>query len=349
MSLHEYLQAIPKVELNVRLIGTLKLQTLKMITNQNNIVNEEKNLEELLTFFDDPDVTQIETMTKTYASWIRYPEDVAHIVYDMGVSLSKQNVKYAEVTVVPNHYLTHGTMSFEVFLDALNDGRDRAERGWGVKLNWILAIPRDNPRVGDDVARWVTGSAGKSGNVVAIGLIGNEDVQPIGQFRRPFQTAQKKFVGRVAQLSKEEKSAENFVEALEELEPERLDYPYIAGADDDVKSALRQAELPVQFSIARDKAKNEFPLQSLFDDDLRLVLGAEMPTFYGADLTDEYRRAVEDCDINIEDLETIMLNSIHFSYLDEDDKETMLTEFKEAYQQAQDGHLQEHLTEETRD
>ena len=349
MPLQDYLQTIPKVELNVRLIGTLKPPTLKMITNQNNVASEEKKLDELLAYLDDPDVTQIETMTKTYASWIRYPEDVAHIVYDMGVNLSKQNIKYAEVTVVPNHYLTHGTMSFEVFLDALNDGRDRAERGWGVKLNWILAIPRDNPRVGDDVARWVTGSAGKAGNVVAISLLGNDDIQPVGQFRRPFQTAQKKFVGRVAQLSKEEKSAESFAEALEELEPERVDYPYIAGADDGVKSALREADLPVQFSIARDKAKNEFPLRDLFDDDLKLVLGAEMPAFYGADLTEEYRRAVEDCGISIEDLETIMLNSIHYSYLDDDEKTAMLTEFKEAYQQARDEHLQEAITEEATD
>ena len=70
---------------------------------------------------------------------------------------------------------------------------------WGVDMSWILCIPWDNPRVGDDVARWATGATAKSGNVVALGLIGEEDAQPVGQFKRAFATARKKGIFTVAQ------------------------------------------------------------------------------------------------------------------------------------------------------
>ena len=114
------------------------------------------------------------------------------MVYDIGVVLSKAKVIYAEICVAPSEFMQTSSMSIDVFINALNDGRDRALRAWGVDMSWVLCIPCENPRVGDDVARWATSAAAKSGNVVALGLIGEENAQPVGQFKRAFATAHKK-------------------------------------------------------------------------------------------------------------------------------------------------------------
>src|SRR5690606_22028815 len=109
----------------------------------------------------------------------------------------KQNVKYAEITVNPAIYTDLG-MSFQMLMEALNDGADRAERAWGVKLAWIMSMPRERPRKSDDIARWATSATAQKGNVVGMSLVGREDAQPVAQFKKAFSTVEKKNIPRIS-------------------------------------------------------------------------------------------------------------------------------------------------------
>lgn len=69
-------------------------------------------------------------------------------------------------------------------------GNGRAAHG---ALRWRgFAIPRDEPRRADDLARWVTTAVAKRAGVLGLGLSGREDGQAIGQFERAFRTVEKK-------------------------------------------------------------------------------------------------------------------------------------------------------------
>ena len=232
MSFHEFVTAIPKVELNLQLTGALQRESLMMIARQNGVPSMREDFEDWVALLDRPDYGRIDEIAREAGSWAMYPEDIAMAVYDIGVAMAKQNVVYAEIMVSPPDFIGAARMNFDTFMAALNDGRDRALRGWDVDMSWILCIPRDNPRSGDEVARWAASQTARQSNAVGMGLTGPEGAQPIGQFKRAFDVAHKKDVYTVANAGSR-LGAAGLQEALAELNPHRLLDPWGIVDDDD--------------------------------------------------------------------------------------------------------------------
>lgn len=338
MAVEEFIKRMPKVDINIQLEGAFNPETLVMIAEQNNIRSETKKFDQWVDLLKAPDYGRLDEIARTVGSWVRFPEDVAHVVYDLGVALSRQNVRYAEVTVLPSIYTDNG-MSFEVFAEALADGADRAARGWNIKLAWILAIPRDRPRKGDDIARWATSAAARKVNVVALGLVGNENPQPIGQFKRAFTTAEKKLMDRVIQA--DFKKADEASEIMETLHPTRiLDAPEIT-KHKEITDNLIENVIPCVMSMSRDlrlekiESYADYPLQKLYEENVSVTLGSGMPALYQSTLTDEYLAAAEHFEFGLDEIQEIALNAVNHSFLPEEEKATMLAEFLEAYGELQ--------------
>ena len=333
MSFRDFITALPKVELNLQLTGALRKESLLLIANQNGIPNQMDDFAHWVEMIDRPDPARLDEIARVLGSWIMYPEDIALVIYDIGVALSKQNVPYAEVAVTPSDFIGSARMNFDAFIDALNDGRDRAKRAWNVEMSWIFCIPRDNPRAGDDVARWASGSAARLGNVVAIGLVGAEDAQPVGQFKRAFATAHRKGLYTVASAG-ESFGADGIREALDELQPHRLVNAWRIAEDEDLLSQTTEARIPLVKSISRAAATGlveqaaEAPAQRLLDSEAQLILSCDLPSLYGSTIVDEFVLAREECGLSAEALIQMARRSIELSCLDAERKESMLRNFE---------------------
>lgn len=332
MTFRNFIEALPKVDLNLRLTGALRKESLLLIANQNGVPNQLDDFGRWVELLDKPDPARIDEMAKVFGSWIMYPEDVALAVYDIGVALSKQNVRYAEVAVAPSAFVGSAQMNFDTFLDALNDGRDRALRAWNVDMSWILCVPRDNPRASDDVARWASGSAARTGNVVALGLSGAEELQSVGQFRRAFATARKKNLYTVVDAG-ESLGAGGIGEALAELQPNRLINSWRAAEDESVLSQVVDSDIPLVASIARSLATGQTKnaphahLPQLLERKADVVLSCDQPSLYQRTLIDEYVMAYEECGIAIDTLVPLARRAIELSRMDAERKENMLRSF----------------------
>lgn len=330
MSLRDFIAAIPKVELNLQLTGAFRRESLLMIARQNDIPAQREDFDQWLALVDQPDYARLDEIAREAGSWVMYPEDIALVVYDMGLALSKQNVRYAEVAVAPPDFIGSARMSFDAFIDALNDGRDRVLRAWDVDLAWILCIPWDNPRSGDDVARWATGPSGQLGNVVAMGLIGKEGAQPVGQFRRAFDTARKKEIYTTVNAGSS-LGAEGIEAALAELSPHRLTDSWGIAGNAAIRDSLAEKEIPIVVSLHRAQqlvqAAADYPLRQLLDSGIQVLLSSGTPSLLGANLIDEYELAHAACGLDIDALIKLMRQSIELSYLDSERKEKLLQRF----------------------
>ncbi|MDE2820160.1 MAG: hypothetical protein OXI40_10555 [Chloroflexota bacterium] len=343
MSLREFFAAIPKVDLNLQLTGAFVDEGLLMIARQNGVPAETDDYAYWADLLVNPDDQRIDELAAVAASWVRYPEDIARVVYDIGVGLAKAKVSYAEIAVTPSEFMQHSSMSIDVFINALNDGRDRALRGWGADMSWILCIPRDNPRVGDDVARWATGATAKSGNVVALGLIGEDNAQPLGQFKRAFATARKKGIYTVAQIGG--MGADDLLSALEELEPHRLTETWGIHDKPDILDSLAESGMPIVVSISRALRRglvddpSAYPLRALVENDVSVLLASGMPRLYRSSLVDEYVMAVEQCGLDLSDVVDLARRSIQLSFLEDERKKTLLDKFDKQLEFARLSHL----------
>lgn len=332
MTFRDFITALPKVELNLQLTGALRKESLLLIANQNGLPSQLDDFDRWVDLLDKPDPSRIDEMAREFGSWLMYPEDLALAVYDIGVALSKQNVRYAEIAVAPSNFVGSARMNFDAFLDALNDGRDRSVRAWNVDMSWILCVPRDNPRAADDVARWVSGRAARQGNVVAFGLSGREDIQPVGQFRRAFATARKKEVYTIVEAG-ENLGASGIVEAMEELQPRRLINSWRLAEDESVLNQVVDSGLPLVMSITRSLASGQIkkghdaPLPRLLDSKVDVVLSCDHPSLYPNTLIDEYVIAHDECRIATDTVTQLARRSIELSRMAAERKENMLRSF----------------------
>lgn len=346
MSVRDFIQAIPKVELNVQLTGALHRDTLLMVANQNGIPAEVKHFDTWVELFDSPEYKRLDEIAEVTGKWVKYSEDIARVVYDIGVSLSKQNIRYVEIAVAPAYFMAVEGMGIEAFIDALNDGRDKALRGWNVDMSWIFCVPRDNPRSGDDVARWATNMSAKRGNVIGLGLIGQEDAQPVGQFKRAFTTARKKELFTVAHAGSS-LGIDGIIPALDELEPHRLTETWGLHEDKAILDRLVEDAIPVVVSLTRAlrlgyiDSISDYPLQTLFDSDVQIVLSSGMPSLYQTDLTTEYMLAHEECGLGLDEIVELAKRSIQHSFMDDDSKKKMLAVFDSEIESAREKFLGE--------
>lgn len=335
MNVEDFIKAMPKAEIGIRLEGCFRKETMLTIAEQNEIAASTKHFQDWVKLLHEPDHKRAEEIVKTIGQWIRYPDDLTHLVYDLGVNLAKQNVKYAEVLVNPSIHMLGG-VSFEVFMEALNDGRDRVRRAWGVNLVWVLTVSREEPRRADEISRWAASVTGRKAGVVGFALIGPEDVQPVGQFQRAFQNSRKKEIPTMAQAGNMA-GADGVSETLQELEPDRLMSGWGIDQSEALLQKLSTQQTPLLISIQAavasgwiDKAE-EYPLKNLYDENIKLVITSEMPSIYGTSLNTEYQLAVEKCGMSFTELTEIALNAVECSFLPADQKSEMLEAFRETY------------------
>ncbi|MCA9915175.1 MAG: hypothetical protein KC496_17590 [Anaerolineae bacterium] len=346
MSVETFIQAMPKVDLHVQLEGAVSRDLLLMIAEQNDLAStykKRKQYDDWVALLREPEPKQIDEILLEAAGWVRHPEDIARVVYDYGVQLAKQNVKYAEVAVNAAIYTDLG-LTFQQVLEALNDGADRLQRGWKVRMNWLLSMPRERPRKSDDISRWATSVTAQKGNVVGLSLIGRESDQPIAQFRKAFVTAAKKDLARVTHVYSEPDS-DSFATVMEQVQPTRVTDAWGLIEDDEAIEYLKEHDIPVllapmrEIFLSRIDSLTDYPLRQLLDKGVTVILSSQMPEIYGATLTDVLIRAVQESGITVDEVQQMMLDAVRYSLLESEDKKAMLEDFEQQLAALREEHL----------
>ncbi len=346
MSVASYIEALPKVELNVQMEGAIQPNTLAMLADQNEIYEKIKKYNDWVALIKTPDYARLWEIARMASSWMKHADNLTRVVYDLATALAKQNVRYAEVGVNPGLY-PDIELSYDDFLAAINDGRDRAKRAWGIELAWIFMIPRDEPRRADELARWTTLAASRRGGVIGLGLSGDEHAQPVGQFERAFHTVEKKEIARVARAGNGSNAhVENVLKTLTELHPNRVLDGWGAAESDDVMKTLVDGNVTLAVNLTRAvnqkwvKSAAEYPLRKLYDAGVSLVIGADMPCLDHTTISEEYQIVLDALGFTPEELDNLALNAVRSSFLDDAAKEAMVETFTQTYTDLRAEHLE---------
>lgn len=334
MSADQFIAKMPKVEPYLHFEGALPKETLMLIADESNLVSTMKPREynEVVGYINKPEPKKYDDIARILGGWLRIPEDLTRAVYDIGVALHRQNVRYAEVYVNPTIYIDAG-MAFEQFLDAINDGRDRVLRAWQVRMDWVFSIMRDRPLRSDEVARLASSPSARKGNVKGIGLVGREDVQqPASSFIKAFQTAQKRELG-TATHAKSQTNVQPLAEVLEALNPVcLLDVYHLS--EEDVPLLLERA-LPIvvtpsrELRLGRIASLNAYPLRDWLSRGVSVALSSGMPALYRTTLTEEYALMAKHLGLTPEEVSQLAANAIEATFLSAEEKGALLQELVE--------------------
>lgn len=332
--LKDFIQAAPKVELGVRLEGAMNPATLQVIANQNDIPLTVKRFGDLMAQIQKPELKRADELARVASSWISTPLELARIAYDAATALWKAKVRYAEIVVTPGLYDGMSLRLDDLFA-ALNDGRDRAQRAWGIRLQWIVAVPRDEPRRADDATRFAATAGGRRSGVVGVALMGPETLQPAGQFERAFKAAVKHDVPRMVQVGDGE-GVDGTEAALDALQPNRLINAWTVSASPTILGRLVEERVGVVAGISRGLQSgrlaqaSDYPLRALLDAGVPVTLSVDAPIHLGTNLTQAYAAVAEQAKLTEDDVRELILNGVRMSFLTGDERQALEAEFATA-------------------
>ncbi len=283
------LRQLPKTELHLHLEGAIAFDTLLQLVRKYDGRNcpSAGQLRQRLQYRD------FEHFLRTWA-WmtqhVRSEEDFEHIARGVAEALGEQGVLYAEVFFSPPDFFQHG-LTIAGIARAIRRGLQRARANVEVRL--ICDLCRQHSV--QLAAQWLEEVAAvrSEAGIVGIGLGGPEHLAPPQPYAAVYARAAELGLRRVAHAG-EAAGPESVRGAVEALGVERIGHGVRAIEDPALVRELARRGVAlevcptsnVRTGVVRSLAAH--PIRALFDAGVPITLSSDDPTFFGADIVDEY-------------------------------------------------------------
>ena len=185
MTIDAFIDALPKVELHVHLIGSASVPTVLELSRRHPDSRVPTTEEELRAFYGFRDFPHFAEVYRAVNALVRTPEDIATLVTGLAGDLARQNGRYVELTVTPYAHHIMGMPMREV-TEALDLAARRSRDEHGIQVAYIFDIPGE---YGVEAARVTLDHALREPPeaLVGFGLAGIEQERP--QYRDAFRDA----------------------------------------------------------------------------------------------------------------------------------------------------------------
>ena len=341
MKLSDYVKAMPKTELHIHLEGSIQPTTLMQLAERNQVQLPVQTVEELTALFRYENFDGFLKIFRTICDCLRTPADFELITYEYGRSMAEQNIRYAEVTFTP-HSHTNETLTWEAMFEGIKAGRAKAAAEWGVQMQWIPDISRNQPQTSAQVTEWLISPLAREGGVVALGLGGPEVGFPPEMFEEHFTRAREAGLPGNPHAG-ETVGPESVWGAIRSLHAVRIGHGVRAMEDPALVAYLAEHQIPLEVNPTSNVCLRVYPthadhpLKQLMEAGVVVTVNSDDPPLFNTTLNNEYYHAVADCGLSIEQLEQAALNAVRVSFLPETEKAAMLENFKAEYARLRNG------------
>lgn len=336
---HDFIDALPKVELHAHLVGSASVPTVLELARRHPdvpIPRTEAGLRDFYAFRDFPHFAEV---YEAVSATVREPEDVAALVIGYARDLSAQRAGYVELTVTPYTHVRAG-MPMPAVTEALDHAAARAFELHGVRVAYIFDIASE---LGGEAARATLEHAlgHPPERLVGFGLGGIEQERPAHRdaFRDAFRAAKAAGLHSVPHAG-EMSGPETIWEAVEGLGAERIGHGIRCLEDPRLVAALRERQIPLEVCPTSNLrtgqvpgGRHAHPLARLVEERLYVTINSDDPPMFDTTLTGEYRFAAELLGGDVAGLSGVAglaRNAVRASFLDEAGRAEILAEISAA-------------------
>jgi len=329
-ALDEFIDALPKVELHVHLVGSASLPTVLELARRHTghaVPTDEEALRRFYEFRDFPHFAEVYFAVN---GLVRDPEDVAALVVGAARDLAAQNVRYVELTVTPFSHVVAMGMPARAVTEALDlAAREVAD---DIQVAYVFDIPGE---FGAEAARATIDHALGQPPEALVGFgIGGLEQDRAGHeeaIRDAFRAAVAAGLHSVPHAG-EMSGPETIWEAVRGLSAERIGHGIRCVEDPELMAYLRETQLPLEVCPTSNVCTRQVPdiashpLPRLLDEGLYVTLNSDDPPMFGTTLTGEYRTVAHDLGFGPDRLADLARNGVRASYLPEGRKTEILAE-----------------------
>lgn len=330
--LEEFIRRVPKTEMHLHLEGAIRWQTVRELHPDGaRLPKTPAWLQGDYRFsaFDE----FIQTFRNSIQPASGTAEAVERITREVLVDLAAQNVKYAEIILVPRWHTTRG-LDLEGVLESIARARATAESDLDIEAKFIYGLNRHHPpdEALDDFQRSlaIAGPAG-SGLLAGLDLQGDERLALADEHVEAFSIARRQGL-RVKAHAGELCDPGNVRATIDTLGVEHVMHGVRLADDPELLEDVAERGVYVHMSPTSNvrlrvvESYAAHPLKSLLDAGCRVTISSDDPLLFGVMVTDEYRNALTRLGLTVDELTQVIKNGFHGSLLPEDVRSGYLAE-----------------------
>lgn len=328
------IEALPKLDLHVHLIGSVRASTLAELAGRAGVALPVPADELYRRINSDPTEEEAQRgpwfpLLRVYeliCASLRTEDDFARVAYEaLEDGLRSSNVVYQELAFSPSVHMELG-VPYPTVARGLASGVRAARQDLGVDGALIAAVNREDTAAAAEsmataVARFPVDE------VVAIGIDFDERLGPPRRFRAAFEIAERAGLHRTAHAAEHVPGGEYLRYCLDTLHCERIDHGYFVLDDDSLVSRCRDSGIVfnIAFTTSRRALRpwRRSSVREMVDRGLRITINSDDPALFPTTVNNEMRIAAESVGLSESQVLAAVGNSIDAAFLDSSAKRSL--------------------------
>jgi adenosine deaminase len=332
------MKQFPKVELHRHLEGTFALPTLHRVALKNGLPYSEKMAEfkSAVQFPRDSEPDFLTFLSKFKNDWYRSHQDVVDIVRDSVLDFVNDGLFYIELRFSPEHFALKNNFDRMEITRLVIRTANEAARVTGVRIRYLITFNRAKQNQYEMIDLYRTIRNLEIPEIVGIDLAGDETQYPPEQFVEFFNTVKSDGVYGTTIHAGEVSPAEQVWASIDKLHASRIGHGTSTIDDPKLQQRLRDEGIVLEQCITSNYQTGSWvdeanhPLGRLYRSGVPVTINSDDPTIQDTDLTDDYIKACGYFGLTFGDLEKLNLVAIDGSFLPDDEKRSLRSDYQAA-------------------
>jgi len=324
-----FVRKLPKIELHLHLEGSVPPGLLARIAEKRCSASPQQ----IKALYEFDDFRGFLQSYRRVVELLTRPEDFYQVAGFLFRKLEAQGILYAEITFTPLIHLRRGLKHAEV-MGCILRAVEQARRRSGLRIGFIYDTVRQwGKEAALETAELAAADRRAGLPVVGFGVGGDELGAPVDQLVDAFELAGSAGLRKHVHAG-EVGGAESVWEALEVLGAERIGHGISALSKPKLLETLAERGIALDICPTSNvmtgavASFEEHPLPRLIAAGVPVTLGSDDPGFFGVWLEDEIERSMRKLALSPETVEQLMQQAVRHSFLDPEEKKSLLQAWK---------------------
>lgn len=311
----EILQKLPKTDLHCHLDGSLRLETMLKLAEEQKVklpADEPDKLAERVIMKEGgfQGLDKYLSVFPTTLSVLQTEQALTQVAYELLEDCAKENVWYIEVRFSPILHTRKGLKLIQI-LDAVIEGLSAGEKDFGVKWGIIICGIRDiSPETSMQLAELCV--AYKRRGVVGFDLAGSEAEHPAKEHREAFYLIINNNINCTVHAG-EAYGPESIHQALHYLRTHRLGHAVRLKEEGDLLNYVNDHRIPLEICLSSNVQTcavpdyAHHPLRFYYDYGLRVTINTDNRLISNTTVTKELYLASQHLNFTLDEIKNILI------------------------------------------
>jgi adenosine deaminase len=334
MTLQQYIQEMPKVELHLHIEGTLEPELMFALAQRNQIDLPYQSVQEVREAYHFTDLQSFLDIYYQGAKVLVQEQDFYDLMWAYLKTSSEQNVRHAEIFFDPQTHTDRG-IPFEVVINGLTRAKEDAEAQLGITSELILCFLRHlSPEAALKTLEMAYPYRDK---ILGVGLDSSEKGRPPSLFTDVFRKAKEQGYKIVAHAG-EEGPAEYVWEAIRLLDVQRIDHGVRSIDDPELIDYLVEKQIALtvcplsNIKLCVFDEMGQHNIKQLLDLGVRVTINSDDPAYFGGYMNENFLATQAGLDLSLKDLYQISRNAVDASFISAERRSQLLAELDAYFQ-----------------